>query len=99
MARGIIDIPSREPTFGYEASGVVKHIGPEVRKFCVGDRVCLTGYKTFSTVNVGSELLHEKLPDDMTFVEGASMPLAFMTAIYSLIDIGPPRERPGKKIL
>lgn len=85
---GIISLSSREPYFGYEATGVVKRVGPEVKKLKVGDRALLTGIKTFSTVVTSTELLVDKLPDDLSFVDGASMPLVFTTAIYSLINIG-----------
>ncbi|KAI9692847.1 MAG: Type I Iterative PKS [Bathelium mastoideum] len=97
VAMGIIELPSKEPTFGYEASGVVRRVGPNVTKLGVGDRTVLTGIKNFSTVVTSSELLHEKLPDDMSFAEGASMPLVFMTAIYSLVDIG--RLEKGQSVL
>ena len=74
--------------FGYEGAGTIRRIGPDVKKFRVGDRVVFTGIKTFSTVVIATEMLYEKLPDDMSFADGASMPLVFMTAIYSLLDIG-----------
>jgi NADPH:quinone reductase-like Zn-dependent oxidoreductase len=35
-----------------------------------------------------TEILFEKMSDDMTFTEAASMPMIFVTAIYSLINIG-----------
>lgn len=83
---GIID--RRIPTFGYEAAGVVRRVGPKAAKLKVGDRAVFMGTKTFSTVVTAPEVLYEKMPDSMSFSEGASMPLVFATAIYSLIDIG-----------
>lgn len=94
---GIISLSESEPYFGYEASGVVRRVGPDAKKVQAGDRVVLSGIKTFSTVVTSTELLVEKLPDGLSFVEGASMPLVFTTAIYSLLDVG--RLQPGQSVL
>jgi NADPH:quinone reductase-like Zn-dependent oxidoreductase len=83
---GIIELP--QLTFGYEAAGIVRRIGPEVTKVHVGDRVVLTGIKSFATVVVTSELLCEVLPESISYVDGASMPLVFLTAMCCLMDIG-----------
>lgn len=83
---GIIELP--ELAFGYEATGIVRRMGPNVTKFNVGDRVAVVAVKTFSTTITVSELLCEQLPDNLGFVDGASMPLIFTTSIYALIDIG-----------
>jgi NADPH:quinone reductase-like Zn-dependent oxidoreductase len=86
VAMGIIELPT--PLFGFEAAGVVSRIGPDVKNFTVGDRTVLLGVKTFSTVCTATEKVFEKIPGEMSFIEGASMPLVILTAIYSLIDIG-----------
>lgn len=86
VAMGIIE--RRQPTFGYEAAGIVRRIGKNVTKLRVGDRAVFMGMETFSTVVTAPEMLYEKLPDGMSFAEGASMPLVFTTAIYCLVDIG-----------
>ena len=83
---GKIELPER--TFGYEAAGIVRRIGPNVANFRVGDRVMLMGVKTFSTVVTAAESLCEMLPRDMSFADGAGIPLAFTTAIYCLIKTG-----------
>jgi NADPH:quinone reductase-like Zn-dependent oxidoreductase len=83
---GIIE--RRQPTFGYEAAGIVRRVGKNVTKLRVGDRAVFMGMETFSTVVTAPEMLYEKLPDGMSFAEGASMPLVFTTAIYCLVDIG-----------
>jgi NADPH:quinone reductase-like Zn-dependent oxidoreductase len=83
---GILSLP--ETKFGYEAAGVVKKIGPEAAKFCVGDRVVIMGSKTFSTTLTQSELLCEIIPDSMDLLDAAASPLCFTTAIYGLMDIG-----------
>lgn len=85
---GKIELPER--TFGYEATGIVRRIGPNVANFRVGDRVMLMGVKTFSTVVKAAETgsLCEMLPRDMSFADGAGIPFAFTTAIYCLIKTG-----------
>lgn len=83
---GLIPLP--ELTFGYEAMGIVRRVGPEVTKLRPGDRALCTSIRVFSTVVKDRELLLEKAPDDLSFIDGATMALAFSTAIYSLMDIG-----------
>ncbi|KAH8648631.1 hypothetical protein BX600DRAFT_389283 [Xylariales sp. PMI_506] len=95
VAMGIIELPVAN--IGYEASGIVSRVGPDVTKLRVGDRMVMTGVGAFSTHVRSSELFCDKLPDDLSFQEGASMPLVFATAIYSLIDIG--RLTKGQSVL
>jgi NADPH:quinone reductase-like Zn-dependent oxidoreductase len=84
---GIIDASSDESAFGYEAAGVVRRVGPDVKHLSIGDRVMAMAIGTFSTSMTTDEMLCEKIPDDMSFADGASMPIVFATAIYSLIDV------------
>ncbi|EFQ92956.1 hypothetical protein PTT_09821 [Pyrenophora teres f. teres 0-1] len=86
VAMGIIELSP--PTFGYEATGIVYRVGPDAGKLSVGDRVALTGTGVFASAVTITEHLCEKLPDDLDFISGVSMPLVFATAIYSLINIG-----------
>jgi len=83
---GIIEL--FPPTFGYEATGIVRRVGPKAAKFSVGDRVALTGFDVFASTVTATEKLCEKLPDELDFTSGASMSLVFATAIYSLINVG-----------
>lgn len=87
VATGLVELQSREPTFGYEAAGIVKNIGPYVKKFCKGDRVVFVGSGACSTTLNISEALCENIPDGMTLTDASSMPLVFGTAIYSLIHV------------
>ncbi|KAF7563661.1 hypothetical protein G7046_g476 [Stylonectria norvegica] len=86
VAMGIIEL--FPPTFGYEATGIVRRVGPKAEKLNVGDRVALTGFNVFASTVTTTEKLCERLPDELDFTRGASMPLVFATAIYSLITIG-----------
>jgi len=49
--------------------------------------VVFMGTSTFSTTVTAPEMLFARLPEGLGFVEGASMPLVFATAIYCLVDI------------
>ncbi|KAF9772089.1 hypothetical protein IL306_010202 [Fusarium sp. DS 682] len=95
VAMGLIPLP--ELTFGYEAAGIVTRVGPKVTKVRVGDRAIGASIKVFATKVTDTELLFEKIPDSLGFVDGASLGLVFSTAIYSLIDIG--HLEKGKSVL
>ncbi|KAL2074713.1 hypothetical protein VTL71DRAFT_8492 [Oculimacula yallundae] len=86
---GMQIIPSKkEPTFGYEAAGVVRRVGKNVTKLRAGDRAVVLGSSTFSTVLTAPAILCEKLSDNISFLEGACIPTVFMTAVYGLMDLG-----------
>lgn len=86
---------------GMELAGVVEDIGPEVRKFKIGDAV----YGDVSNHEFGS--LSEYLcvsesalvlkPEKMSFEEACSIPHASMLAYQALIDMG--KIQPNQKIL
>jgi NADPH:quinone reductase-like Zn-dependent oxidoreductase len=59
-----------------------------VTKLRVGDWAVLIGVNTFLTVVKATELLCERIPDEMSFIDAAAIPLIFTIAIYSLIDVG-----------
>ncbi|GAB7347261.1 hypothetical protein MBLNU459_g3352t2 [Dothideomycetes sp. NU459] len=81
-------VPLPEAGLGLEAGGIVSRVGPEVKDLFLGDRVMVLGEGCFSTHVVTSESLCEKIPLSLTFEDTATMPVVFMTAIYSLFNIG-----------
>lgn len=85
---GVIPLGSQHAGFGAEASGIVRRIGPSATKFRIGDRVIVTASVAFSSVIMAPETHCERMPDEMSFAEGASMTVVFMTAIHALVDIG-----------
>ncbi|KAI3094809.1 hypothetical protein CBS147333_9920 [Penicillium roqueforti] len=95
VAMGIIEVTP--PTFGYEATGIVRRVGPKAGKLSVGDRVALVGFDVFASTVTTTEKLCERLPDELDFINGASMPLVFATVIYSLINVGGLRR--GQSVL
>ncbi|KAM6508198.1 hypothetical protein FALCPG4_018080 [Fusarium falciforme] len=74
---------------GLEISGVVSSVGSRVTGLAAGDRVMATPptpcFKT--QVACPSELV-QKIPDDLSFDEAATMPICYTTVIESLINIG-----------
>ncbi|CAI7598432.1 unnamed protein product [Penicillium palitans] len=95
---GMQIIPGRhDPKFGYETTGVVRRVGPNVTKLAVGDRVVGVGERTFTTLITSREVYYEKLPSHISFVEAASIPTIFLTVVYGLRDLG--RLEEGQSIL
>ncbi|KAI5927661.1 KR domain-containing protein [Camillea tinctor] len=87
-AQGSIECADTGRIAAVEASGIVRRIGHDVTRFQVGDRVVAIRSGACSTKIVTTEVLCEKIPDDISFADGASMPIVFATAIYALINIG-----------
>ncbi|KAI1076604.1 ketoacyl-synt-domain-containing protein [Whalleya microplaca] len=74
--------------FGIEASGVVTAVGKDVKNLEVGDRVAAITQGAFATSTRTKATFGFKIPADMSFEEGATLPLAYSTAYYSLIELG-----------
>ncbi len=72
---------------GWDIAGLVRHIGAGVQRLQVGDRVVTRlpqgGYAEMA---VAPAALCVKLPDEVSDQEGASLPVAFMTAWVALLD-------------
>ncbi|KAI1094301.1 putative polyketide synthase [Rostrohypoxylon terebratum] len=91
-------VPENEYTIGYECAGYIKRIAPGLETHLkVGDRVAATGSGTY--VN-RVQCPHERvqvIPDSMSFEDAASIPLVYLTAIYSLYYLGNLRQ--GQSVL
>ncbi|POR37432.1 Polyketide synthase [Tolypocladium paradoxum] len=94
-AMGIVE--ASENGFGLEAAGIVRRTGPNVKDLKVGDRVMLIAHCAFATQIVVSENLCEKIPDDLSFEDAATMPCVFATSIYSIFTVG--NLKKGQSIL
>lgn len=76
-----------EEGLGYEASGIITAVGSNVDPKRIGERVMISGSGLFSSrCNVSSSLC-VKLADEMSFEDGASMPVVYMTVIYGLLNV------------
>ncbi|KAI5920277.1 hypothetical protein F4810DRAFT_438322 [Camillea tinctor] len=78
--------------FGFEASGVVTAVGKNVKNIEVGNRVAALTQGAFATSTRTRAAFAFKLPEDISFEAGATLPLAYSTAYYSLIELGRLRE-------
>ena len=84
---------------GYDASGIVRAVGPEVTLFKPGDRVYYAGAFTRPGTNSELHLVDERLvghmPESLDFAQAAALPLTSITAWELLFDrLG---VQPGKK--
>ncbi len=72
-------------TLGLECAGRVVRVGAGVEKLKVGDRVMAfapSSFATYVTINRNQAV---KLPENLSCVEAATIPVAFFTAYYSLV--------------
>ncbi len=84
-------------TIGMECSGRVTAIGAKVTGFAIGDTVMAIGPAAFSThVRVDAKGV-AKLPGSIDLVAGATLPVAFLTAYYAMVELG--RIKAGDTIL
>lgn len=85
-------VPENEWMIGCECAGVVKRMGVGVSKFQVGDRVAVMRSGTFiNRIQAPVERV-QAIPSWMSFEEASTIPLVYMTAIYSLYYLANLRE-------
>jgi NADPH:quinone reductase-like Zn-dependent oxidoreductase/acyl carrier protein len=86
-------------SLGMEASAVVTAVGPGVTGYAVGDEIitlvagCLASHVLVKT----DQLLSLPRPTGMSAADGATVPIAFMTAFYGLTEVA--RLRRGETVL
>lgn len=84
-------------TIGMELSGHVAAVGSAVEDLSVGDPVMAMASAAFSTHAVVAREGVARLPDTVSPIAAATMPVAFLTAYYSMVELG--RIRAGETIL
>lgn len=95
---GIVNGPKEAGDgFGVECSGVVRAIGPDVTDFTVGQRVMAITQDAYATTTKTTSSLCIKMPDDLSFEEGASMPCVYPTVIHGLVNLA--RLDKGQSVL
>lgn len=83
--------------FGFEAAGIITAAGAGVPDFSVGDEVVvMTAGTLASHITVNASQVVRK-PPQLSFVEAASIPLAFVTAHHALEQLAGLRS--GQKVL
>jgi len=88
LAMGVLG--SIEPgfAFGMECAGKITACGEGVEGFAVGDDVIAFGSSCFSPYVITSTSLVAHKPPHLSFEEAATIPVAFLTAYYALIQLG-----------
>ncbi|CAF0798379.1 unnamed protein product [Rotaria sordida] len=83
---------------GFEASGVVEAIGSNVSQLAVGDRViAFAGDGMWADLVTLSNDRCFKMPDNMSFEDGAALLVNYITAYHILFEFG--NLRPNKSVL
>ncbi|MDB5029635.1 NAD(P)H-quinone oxidoreductase [Mucilaginibacter sp.] len=92
--------PAGAPTEipGLEVAGIIAQVGANVTRWKVGDKVCALvwggGYANYCNVPEGQCL---PLPDNLTFIEAASLPETYFTVWSNVFDRG--GLKPGESLL
>lgn len=93
VAMGIVD----GSTLGYEAAGEIEQVGSSVSHFQVGDRAMVFASDCLATHIVSKESMAARIPDRLSTVEAATMPVVYTTVIRSLVDLA--RLSRGQSVL
>jgi polyketide synthase 12 len=86
-----------DASLGGEGAGVVIETGAAVSDLAVGDRVMGLFSTGLAPIAVADRRLLSRAPDAWSFAQAASMPTAFLTAQYALVDLA--RVQPGERVL
>jgi len=92
--------PAGAPTEipGLEIAGIITAVGAGISRWKIGDKVCALvwggGYAEYCNVPGGQCL---PIPDDLTFIEAASLPETFFTVWSNVFDRG--QLKPGESLL
>lgn len=83
-------VESSPRVLGWDASGVVESVGPDVTLFKPGDEVYYAGDITRSGSNAEFHLVDERIvgkkPESLGFAEAAALPLTTITAYEAFFD-------------
>jgi len=92
------DAPSPPMVVGYEVSGVIDALGNGVTQRSEGQRVvAMTRFGGYADVLCVAAEQTYLMPERMTFLEGAALPVAYLTAYHMLFNVL--RVRAGDHIL
>ncbi|MBB5792192.1 type I polyketide synthase [Streptomyces caelestis] len=93
LGLGVVD----QNVMGGEAAGVVLEVAPDVTDLAPGERVMGLVRGSFGPVAVVDRRLLVPLPEHWTYADGASVPVAFLTAYLGLVDLA--KLRAGESVL
>lgn len=83
--------------FGFECAGHVLRVGQGVTHLKPGDAVMGFGRESFATHSTADARVFTRVPDGIATVAAASIPVAFLTAWYSLVHMA--QIQPGEWVL
>lgn len=93
--------PSKWPLLGSDFAGVVETVGPDATELAVGDRVFgdsfSDGRGAFAEYVCVKPSSTVPIPEGLTAVEAAAVPLAGITALQAIRDLG--AVEPGQSVL
>lgn len=91
--------PALPYTPGMDGAGVVEVVGMNVRRVSVGDRVYIAGALsgTYAELALCEAARVQRLPDTITFAQGAAVNVPYTTAYRALF--GRARAMPGETVL
>ncbi len=81
---------------GNEGAGVVLELGPGVDDLTVGDRV-MGMFPSAGPLGVADRHVLARVPEGWSFAQAATVPVAFLTAYYALVDLA--ALQPGERVL
>jgi len=87
----------KDPRLGVDLAGQVEAVGRNVTQFKPGDKVFGSCRGAFAEYACTSESALVTKPDNVTFEQAASVPVAAFTALQGLRDLG--QIQPGHKVL
>lgn len=92
------DAPKLPAVVGYEVSGVVDQVGAGVTSPAVGDRVlAMPKFGGYTDTLVLPAAQAMRMPERMSFEEGAALPVVYLTAHHMMLFTG--NLRPGSTVL
>lgn len=90
-------LTDQEPPLGIECAGVVTAIGPDAKRFKVGDEVMGVVPYSFASHATTAEFALVPKPASLSFVDAATVPITYLTAHYALCWLA--RIQPGERVL
>ncbi len=96
-AMAVLGVYPGSVAVGAEGAGVVLEVGAGVEDLRRGDRVMGLLAEAFGADAVADRRMLVPVPEGWSFAQAASMPVAFLTAYYGLVDLA--RLAPGEALL
>jgi phthiocerol/phenolphthiocerol synthesis type-I polyketide synthase C len=97
LADDVLDDGLAGAEFGFECAGKVVRVGEAVTDLKIGDAVMGFGRQSFATYTTADARVFAALPEGLPVEAAATIPVAFLTAWYSLVHLA--RLQPGEWVL